>query len=100
MSQDRELATIECINRISKINKELKEKFVRGKYIANAFIELITEVKAQTDKICEMRQDFSSKFTVYNYCYENIQTAFMNYKKMMRINQKLLLKSGTLNKMK
>ena len=63
ISQDRESSTIECINRIVKINKELKEKFDKGIKYSDAFIGLIQEFKDQTEAICEAE---SSK-TMFSY---------------------------------
>ena len=53
ISQDRESSTIEWINRIKKINKELKEKFDKGIQYSDAFISLIMEFKDQTQLIWE-----------------------------------------------
>lgn len=79
ISQSQDTATLECIKRINRITKDLKAKCTRGKQIANAFIDLIEEVKAQTEKLQEMKVP-NSKHFVYNYCYENMHSAFSNYK--------------------
>mmetsp|Transcript_19346 Transcript_19346/g.17157 ORF Transcript_19346/g.17157 Transcript_19346/m.17157 type:complete len:134 (+) Transcript_19346:1849-2250(+) len=81
ISQDLDKTTLDCIQRISKINKELKEKINKGKEISTAFLDLLEEIRYQTDQL-EKKNDFANKKRnkVYNYCYENMEKSFQNYK--------------------
>ncbi|CAI2379112.1 unnamed protein product [Moneuplotes crassus] len=95
---------LECLERIKNINMELKSKLKRGQDIANSFLDLIKEVRNQTDRVCNGTDNSqilkSNKFKVYEFCYDNMESAFKNYKKVMKMGQSLLSNQQSLEKMK
>lgn len=129
ISSTGEAATLECLKRMQWISKNLKEKFQRGIRISNAFLSLLLDIKEQIQHLKiekytfkRVNVDDSSQSEVsmvseklnppkyakpppkYNsmtqdYCYQNMQVAFQNYKTMLRMGLNSLFKSRDLKKM-